>query len=172
MGRREDYTNPHTLRAESDVLSYFRAILPDWNVDDARRLKVHHDLVLRSHCGTRSFKVDVKLDGVVDRTGRILFEDYIQHDDGRIEQGWGRCNDLDFLAVVGRESGRVWMVSLPKLRHIVRYNASGDNYPATWARNRKRVEEDRMTTYGYAVPMAELQDFCSAACVLVGRLTA
>lgn len=170
MGRQEDYTNPATLRAESDIIIYFRNILPGWHVEDARAKKVHHDFILHSACGTKRFTVDVKLDGLIDRTGRVLFEDYIQHDSGRIERGWGRCVDLDFLAVVGRSSGRVWMVSLPKLRHLVRYNACGDNYPENWARNRKRVNEDYMTTYGYAIPIGEIQAFCPAACVMVGTL--
>lgn len=99
-------------------------------------------------------RVDVKADKYIDRTGNVVFESAHfwkpEYGEGLMKKGWGWNEKLDWLAVVGADSGRLWLLSMHDFRAFMKREMPPKGYS---------VENEQWVTQGSLVPLEDLRTF-------------
>lgn len=146
-----DIHDPLAKRAELLVMRHFSRHL-FCQVEDARAQHLGWDMVVTPP-EMRPMKLDVKLDKHVDRSGNVVFENAHfwnpPHGHGLMRKGWGWNEDLDYLAVVGAESGTMWLLTMHGFRALMKREA----FPLGYSRR-----NEKWTTQGTLVPLQVLWD--------------
>lgn len=147
-----DIHDPLAKRAELLVMRYFSSHM-FCQVEDARAQHLGWDMVVTPHVGIfPPRRTDVKLDKHVDRSGNVVFENAHfwnpPHGQGLMRKGWGWNEDLDWLAVVGADSGTMWLLSMHGFRALMKR----EYFPLGYGRR-----NEKWTTQGTLVPLDALR---------------
>lgn len=122
------------------------------------------DLII--HAGNMHARVDVKLDNHYENTGRLPFEMYNQHSDGRIVPTWGVNPGLDYLAIVPWTFSKLVIIPMGALARYVAFKLktsgeakllASENWASWQRKNHKRGRT--FVTHGFAVPQDRFEAF-------------
>lgn len=164
-----DVNDTVNRKAEDVVYTAICGYFPSehFDVHDLRALHKKWDFTVFRRRDRRTFTVDVKCDHYVEGTKRFAFEMFHIFDDGRIESSWGLNPRLHFIALI--PDTLRWIRVLP-MHYVRSYVALMQRLHTTesllehkgWKEIQKqnRGRGAGWITYGWAVPLEEIEAYC------------